>query len=318
MSENLYKVLGVAKGASEDELRQAYRKLAKQYHPDANPGDNTAEERFKRISGAYDILSDKDKRARYDRGEIDEQGNERGFTPPPRGGRRSGARGQQGGFTWRSTDQQAGGGFGDIDEILSEMFGGGGARGRAGGRSGGFAARGEDVHGQITVDFLDAAQGAKRRVGLPDGRFLDVTIPAGLESGQVLRLKGQGEPGLGGGPAGDALIEVTVRDHAQMRRKGLDIEIDQLVPLAIAVLGGKVRVSTVDGEVSLRIPKGTSSGRVMRLKGKGIRDAAGRQGDQMVRVMIALPEGGDAELEAIVREWARRRGDLDVEAGAAA
>ena len=316
MSESLYKVLGVAKTVGEDELRSAYRKLAKQYHPDANPGDKSAEERFKRISGAYDILSDKDKRARYDRGEIDEQGNERGFTPPPRGGRRGGGRSQQGGFTWRSTDQQAGG-FGDIDEILSEMFGGG--RGRASGRGGqNFAARGEDVHGQITVDFLDAAQGAKRRVGLPDGRFLDVTIPAGLESGQVLRLKGQGEPGLGSGPAGDALIEVTVREHAQMKRKGLDIEIDQPVPLSAAVLGGKVRVPTVDGEVSLRIPKGTSSGRVLRLKGKGIRDAAGRQGDQMVRVMIALPEGGDAELEAIVREWARRRGELDVEAGAAA
>lgn len=314
MSENLYKVLGVAKGASEEELRSAYRKLAKQYHPDANPDDKVAEERFKRISGAYDILSDKDKRARYDRGEIDEQGNERGFTPPPRGGRRAGGRSQQGGFTWRTADQQ-GGGFGDIDEILSEMFGGG-ARSRTGGR--GFAARGEDVHGQITVDFLDAAQGAKRRVGLPDGRFLDVTIPAGLESGQVLRLKGQGEAGIGGGPAGDALIEVTVRDHAQFRRKGLDIEVDQPVPLAVAVLGGKVRVPTVDGEVSLRIPKSTSSGRVLRLKGKGIRDAAGRQGDQMVRVMIALPEGGDAELEAIVREWARRRGELDVEAGAAA
>lgn len=314
MSENLYKVLGVAKGASEEELRSAYRKLAKQYHPDANPDDKVAEERFKRISGAYDILSDKDKRARYDRGEIDEQGNERGFTPPPRGGRRAGGRGQQGGFTWRTADQQ-GGGFGDIDEILSEMFGGG-ARSRTGGR--GFAARGEDVHGQITVDFLDAAQGAKRRVGLPDGRFLDVTIPAGLESGQVLRLKGQGEAGIGGGPAGDALIEVTVRDHAQFRRKGLDIEVDQPVPLAVAVLGGKVRVPTVDGEVSLRIPKSTSSGRVLRLKGKGIRDAAGRQGDQMVRVMITLPEGGDAELEAIVREWARRRGELDVEAGAAA
>lgn len=316
MSENLYQILGVAKGAAEDELRSAYRKLAKQYHPDANPGDKAAEERFKRISGAYDILSDKDKRARYDRGEIDEQGNERGFTPPPRGGRRGNARGQQGGFTWRSTDQQAGG-FGDIDEILSEMFGGG--RGRASGRGGqNFAARGEDVHGQITVDFLDAAQGAKRRVGLPDGRFLDVTIPAGLESGQVLRLKGQGAPGLGNGPAGDALIEVTVREHAQMKRKGLDIEIDQPVSLAVAVLGGKVRVPTVDGEVSLRIPKGTSSGRVMRLKGKGIREPSGRQGDQMVRVMIALPEGGDAELEAIVREWARRRGELDVEAGAAA
>jgi DnaJ-class molecular chaperone len=145
-----------------------------------------------------------------------------------------------------------------------------------------------------------------------------VTIPAGLENGQVLRLKGQGEPGIGSGPSGDALVEVNVRDHPQFRRKGLDIEIEQPVPLAVAVLGGKVRVPTVDGEVSLSIPKSSGSGRTLRLKGKGIRDAAGRQGDQLVRVMITLPEGSDPELEAIVREWARRRGELDMEAGAAA
>jgi DnaJ-class molecular chaperone len=316
MSENLYKVLGVSKGASEAELQAAYRKLAKQWHPDVNPNDKQAEERFKRLSSAYDILSDKDKRARYDRGEIDEHGNERGFTPPPRGRGHGGrARGQDGRFHWKSSEAPPGGGFGDIDEILSEMFGGARARGS---RGAGFAARGEDVRGQITVDFLDAARGAKRRVSMPDGRSLEVGIPAGLENGQVLRLKGQGEPGIGSGPAGDALIEVNVRDHPQFKRKGLDIEIEQPVPLAVAVLGGKVRVPTVDSEVSLTIPKFSGSGRVLRLKGKGIRDTAGRQGDQLVRVMIALPEGGDAELEAILREWARRRGDLDVTADATA
>ena len=217
MSDNLYKVLGVAKGASEAELQAAYRKLAKQLHPDVNPGDKGAEDRFKRLSGAYDILSDKDKRARYDRGEIDEQGNERGYAPPPPRGRAGRAKGQDPRFQWKGGEAQPGAGFGDIDEILSEMFGGGNARGR-GARGG--AARGEDVRGQITVDFLDAARGAKRRVSLPDGRSLEVAIPAGLESGQVLRLKGQGEPGIGSGPPGDALVEVNVRDLPSSSARG--------------------------------------------------------------------------------------------------
>lgn len=315
MSKSLYSILGVTKSASDAEIQKAYRKLAKQYHPDVNPGDRKAEERFKQISAAYEILSDKDKRARYDRGEIDEQGNEKGFAQGfrPRGGARPGAGPGGFSFSWGRGPGAAGGG--DIDDILSELFGA--ARAGGPGGPGGMAFRGEDLRAQLTVDFLDAARGAKRRVLLPDGRSLEVSIPAGIESGTTLRLKGQGHPGMGGGPAGDALIEVSVADHPQFTRKGLDVVLDQPVPLATAVLGGKIRVPTIDGEVAVTVPKGSSSGRTLRLRGKGIRDAAGRQGDQLVRLLITLPEGGDAELEAVVREWARRRGLLDVAAGVA-
>lgn len=315
MSQSLYTVLGVGKAATDAEVQKAYRKLAKQYHPDVNPGDRKAEERFKKISAAYEILSDKDKRARYDRGEIDEQGNEKGFAQgfrPGRGGQTGTAPGGFN-FSWGRGSPGGQAGTGDIDEILSELFGGGA---RSGGRGGG-RQRGEDLRASLTVDFVDAARGAKRRLVLPDGRSLEVTIPAGLESGQALRLKGQGHPGVGDGPAGDALIEVAVAEHPVFTRKGLDLLVDQAVPLSKAVLGGKLRVPTIDGEVSVTVPKATSSGRTLRLRGKGIRDSAGRQGDQLVRLLIALPEAADAELEAIVREWARRRGELDVEAAPA-
>jgi DnaJ-class molecular chaperone len=313
MSESLYSILGVGRGASEAEIQKAYRKLAKRWHPDVNPGDKAAEERFKRATAAYEILSDKDKRARYDRGEIDEQGNERGFAFRRGGGPRPGA--GPGGFHFKWSGPGAGGaggagGFGDIDDILAGMFGMGGR----GGPRGAAGTRGEDARAQLTVDFVDAARGARRRVTLSNGRSLEVTIPAGLESGQTLRLKGQG----GGGAAGDLLIEVTVAEHPLFTRKGLDIHLDQAVPLAKAVLGGKVRVPTLDGEVSLTIPGGSSAGRTLRLKGKGIRGAAGRQGDQLVRLLITLPDGGDAELEALLRDWARRRGLLDLEARATA
>jgi DnaJ-class molecular chaperone len=326
MSESLYSILGVSRNASEAELQKAYRKLAKIWHPDIRPGDKNAEDRFKRITAAYEILSDRDKRARYDRGEIDEQGNERPFAGGPFGRAYGAARGRGGQGTgagpggFRFHRSGGAGNFGDLDDILAEMFGAGSAGRRGPGGSRGFGpmpSEGEDVRAKLAVDFLDAARGARQRVTLPNGRNVEVTIPAGIDSGQVLRLRGQGERGSGGGLPGDALVEIQVRDHPQFTRKGLDIYADQPVPLAVAVLGGKVRVPTLDGEVTLTVPKGSNSGRLFRLKGKGIRDAKGLQGDQFVRLMVTLPED-DEELVAFVRSWAERRGEADVEAGAAA
>lgn len=312
MSKTLYDVLGVARGASEDEITRAYRKLAKTCHPDLHPGDKKAEEKFKRINAAYEILGDKDKRARYDRGEIDDEGRERAFT----GGFRPGGEGTGpfggGHFEFRTQ----GGGF-PFDDILADLFKMSGRGGRASASAGasGFATPGEDVRLSLTVELPEAARGATRRVTLPDGQTVDLNIPAGIEDGKVLRLKGKGQASLGG--AGDALVEVKVAEHPVFTRKGLDIHVDQPVPLATAVLGGKVRVPTLDGEVSLTVPRHTSSGRRLRLRGKGVHDArTGRHGDQLVRVLITLPAHIDDELEAALRRWAERHGDVET-AGAA-
>lgn len=302
MSKPLYTVLGVPRTASEAEIAKAYRKLAKTCHPDLHPGDRKAEERFKRISGAYDILGDKDKRARYDRGEIDEQGKERGFNPgaywQQRQGMPGGGRHEQ-----RMHTGRAGAAF-SFDDILSDLFGGGARRGQRRGPTG--PAAGEDLRLTLSLDFLEAARGGSRRVTLPTGSTIDVTVPAGIESGAVLRLRGKGQRGPG--RPGDALVEVTVLPHPRFSRKGADIQIDQPVPLATAVLGGKVRVPTIDGVVSLSIPKGSTSGRTLRLKGKGISDAkTGAVGDQLVRLMIELPDPADAELVRALESWAKAR-----------
>ncbi len=301
MSKSLYDILGVTRSASEAEITKAYRKLAKGCHPDLHPGDKKAEERFKQLSGAYDVLGDKDKRARYDRGELDEQGRERGFDPgahwqQARGRPQGGARFEQGFSTGR------GGATFGFDDILNDLFNMGGKRGaRPGGAS---SAAGADVRLALSLDFLDAARGGSKRVSLPSGSTIDVTIPPGIESGAVLRLRGKGQRGPGG--AGDALVEVTVLPHARFSRKGADIQMDQPVPLATAVLGGKVRVPTIDGEVSLSIPKGSSSGRTLRLKGKGIRDGkTGAVGDQLVRLLVELPDPSDVELVRALESWAK-------------
>jgi len=285
---NPYDVLGVKKDASEEEIRAAYRKLAKRYHPDLNPGNKEAEARFKEIAAANDLLSDKDKRARYDRGEIDETGAER----PQAYGWRGFAEGAPG----EKYHQAEGINPEDLDELFG-MFG----RRREGG---GFRMRGPDQHFILTVDFLDAVNGAKRRLELSPGHALDVTVPAGVRDGQVLRLKGQGAPGIGGGPAGDALIEVHVAPHPLFRRDGDDIQVELPVTLAEAVLGARVSVPTPSGEVAMAIPANSNTGRVLRLRGKGVRRADGTQGDEYVTLKVVLPEGGDAELAAFLRDWA--------------
>jgi DnaJ-class molecular chaperone len=298
MTENLYKTLGVTQAASDDEIRKAYRKLAKTCHPDTNPGDKAAEERFKAISRAYAILGDPAKRKRYDKGQIDADGNERGpqgfpfGAGGPFGGMGGGAgAGRSRSYTYRSAGP-GGGGFAGFDDIISDLFGGA----SRGGRSGGRTRAGEDLKLTVTVDFLDAAKGTKRRVGLPDGRHLDVTIPAGVESGQVLRLKGQGVAG------GDALIEVQVDPHEGFRREGLDIHLDHAIPLDLAIAGGKVTVPTIDGNVAVTVPAWTSSGKTLRLKGRGIA-RGGHRGDQFVRLELVLP----AQPDPALTEWAKAR-----------
>lgn len=306
MSRSLYDVLGVGRQASEQEITRAYRKLAKTCHPDLHPGDKTAEDRFRRITAAYDVLRDKASRARYDRGEIDEEGRERG---PAGGYWEQRASGPFGGGHAHFRAGGGGQGFAGMDEVLSDLFGLGG-RGRAfrGARgAGGFPMDGEDVRLTLDLDFLAAAKGGVRRVGMPDGSQLDVNIPPGTEDGQVLRLRGKGRAGSGGGSAGDALVEIRVAGHPLFRRKGLDLHADVPVPLAVAVAGGSVRVPTLEGEVSVKVPRHSSSGRTLRLRGKGIREAHGRHhGDLLVRLMVELPDP-DAEpaLMAALEKWAR-------------
>jgi DnaJ-class molecular chaperone len=287
-----YEVLGVKPDASADEIRKIYRKLAKQFHPDINPGKPEAEARFKEISAAYDLLSDSDKRARYDRGEIDETGAER----PPRGYYRSQAEGAQG---WRYQPE------GEMDlsdlEDLFAAFGSAG-RGRRGEAGAGFRARGADRHFTLTVDFVTAATGGKQRLSLAPEEWLDVTIPAGVEDGQVLRLRGKGGPGFGGGTSGDALIEVHVAAHPLFRRDGDNVLLELPVSLAEAVLGARVSVPTVTGPVTMTIPKGSDTGRQLRLRGKGIQKKS--PGDEIVTLKVFIGPSSDPELAAFLEKWA--------------
>ena len=295
MSEDPYALLGVAKTASADEIRKAYRKLAKKLHPDLNPGDKSAEEKFKKVTAAYDLLGDPDKRKRFDAGEIDASGAER----PPEHFYRHYAESGPG----QRYDSKAGyADFGDLGDIFSDLFGRGGAGGR-----GRMRMQGADARYQLEVDFLDAANGAKKRLTMPDGKTLDVTIPAGMQDGQTLRLKGQGGPAPEGGTPGDAYVEIRVRPHRLFERKGQDIHVELPVTLGEAVLGAKVTVPTVTGPVAMTVPKGANSGTTLRLKEKGVLNAkSGKRGDQYVRLKVVLPEKPDAELEKLVGEWATK------------
>lgn len=298
MADDPYSVLGVARGASDDDIRKAYLKLVKELHPDVNPS-RTAEERFKKVTAAHEILGDAEKRRQFDRGEIDAGGEPRRYSRAAGAGARGGAGGDYGEF-----------GFSDV---FSDIFGGfrgaGGAAGARPGAGGGtYAPRGRDVRYTLDVDFLEAVKGARKRVTLPEGGTLDLSVPEGVSDGQVLRLKGKGsQPTRGPGEAGDALVEIRVKAHAQFKRQGLDVHLDLPITIDEAVLGAKVEVPTVDGRVQLSIPKGTSSGRVFRLKGKGVRNAAtNTTGDQLVSVRIVLPETIDDELGYMISEWRQR------------
>jgi DnaJ-class molecular chaperone len=309
---DLYQRLGLKRGATEAEIKKAYRSLAKQLHPDRNKDNPKASERFSQVTQAYDLLSDKDKRARYDRGEIDEDGNPKmpfggGFG----GGGGGGAYGggprpggpQGGGFEGFQGFDQAG--AADLSDLFEGLFGGA-QQGRRGGAAGGFRQRaqppqkGGDIAYRLTVPFVDAATLKPQRITLADGKTIDAKLPKGLEDGTKIRLTGKGQQGPGG--AGDGIITISIAPHRFFTRDGNDVRLNLPVTLKEAVLGAKVKVPTPDGPGMLTIPKGSSSGRVLRIKGRGFTDKAGKRGDQLITVMIDIPSG-DSALEAFAEGW---------------
>lgn len=296
-----YKILGVAKTASTDEIRKAYRKLARQNHPDLHPGDKAAENRFKEIAAANDLLSDPEKRKRFDAGEIDAQGQEK-----PRGFYRDHAQGPHARKYEAHMSEEDLAGMGDI---FAEMFRRGGGRGGprggfAGFEDDGFQQGGGSISATMAVPFTVAAAGGKQRVQLPDGRTIDVTIPEGSEDRQMIRLKGQGLPNPRGGPAGDLYVELHVQPHAFFVRKDNDIHMELPVSLSEAVLGAKVNVPTISGKVALTIPPGSNTGSTLRLKGRGILDRRSKtRGDQYVKLRVVLPDKPDEKLKAFLEGW---------------
>lgn len=288
-----YQILGVPPTATPEEIKAAYRKLARTLHPDMNPQDASAESRFKEITAAYDLLSDATRKGRFDRGEIDADGNQK---RPGRAGRRTRE------------------GFGaDFDDILSDLMR---RRDKARQKFGmGTKAKGADAKYAIKVGFIDAAAGTTKRLNLPGGKVLDVRIPPGTADGQTLRLKGQGHPAPTGGEIGDALVEVTVEPHPLFERRDKDVLIEVPVSLQEAILGAKITIPTILGRVSVTVPPNSNTGTVLRLKGKGIPDPVA-PGDQLVTLKIVLPERPDPELEQFVRKWAAKSGyDPRVKAG---
>ncbi len=280
--KNPYEVLGLAQSASQDEIKAAYRNLAKELHPDVNPGDTIVEQRFKEVTAAYDMLSDETKRAQFDRGEINADGSPR-----------------MDGMFHRNFNAGSSAGGVDFEDLVADLFG----------RRRPRQTKGQSVTYSIRVPFLDAARGGVQRVRLHDDTTLDVNIPAGTNDGDSLRLKGRGMPGSGGGPNGDAFVEVQVDSHPHFERDGLDIRIDVPITLGEAVLGAKVNIPTIHGTVAVKVPAGSSSGKVLRLKGRGL-SKGGKKGDEFARLLIHLPEKTDAKLKEFVRSWTKQ-GDYD-------
>jgi len=279
-----YVVLGVGRDATDETIKKAYRRLAKKLHPDLHPGNRANEQQFKEVTAAYDLLSDPAKRARFDRGEIDAAGSERGFQ-----GARAGAGANAGARAY----QRAGAGGFSFDEIIAEILG----RGRRESEE-----RLGDQSQALRLPFLDAALGGKRRLTTADGRNIDITIPAGIDSGQTLRLKGQGPRGPRGIPPGDLYLDIEVEPHAFFQRKERDIHVELPVTLTEAVLGAQVTVPTIHGPVSVKVPRGSNSGATLRLKGKGI-VSGGKSGDQYIKLRVVLPEPPDAELTQFLERW---------------
>ncbi|WP_422375226.1 DnaJ C-terminal domain-containing protein [Roseibium sp.] len=309
-----YSVLGVAKNASESDIKKAFRKLAKKYHPDQNKDDPTAQKRFAEANQAYEIIGDKEKRAQFDRGEIDAEGKQRfhaggfdGFTGHEdfgAGGRRS----------YRSSGGGGAGG-GSFDDILNDIFGGfGGGKARGGAAGGGFGGAGArakappktkgsnaDIVARVSLE--DIVNSGKTQVTLPSGKTVNVTLPKGVVEGEKIRLKGQGHPGENGGPSGDAMVEIRLKPHKLFEVKGSDLHLDLPLTLYEAVLGAKVRTPTLSGAVNLTIPANASSGKSMRLKGKGLPTKTGGHGDLLVKLQIVMPPHGDDELDTLMKAW---------------
>jgi DnaJ-class molecular chaperone len=297
MAGDPYSVLGVARGASEADIKKAYRKLAKELHPDRNQDNPKAAERFAQVTAAYDLLADKDKRARFDRGEIDADGN----PAAPFG---FGA-GRGAGGTYRTAGGNSGFDFGndsaDFSDIFEGLFGrGGGGFSQGFGRRSAPPPRGADVAYRLRVPFEDAAALKPQRITLADGKTIDLKLPAGCETGTQMRLGGKGEQGPGG--AGDALVTIDIQPHRFFKRDGDNVLLDLPITLAEAVKGGKVKAPTVDGPVMVNVPPGSTSGRTLRLKGRGFHRKGGDRGDQLVTLMVDLP-ADDAALTAFVEDW---------------
>jgi len=283
-----YEVLGVARTASPEDVQKAYRRLAKKLHPDLNPGNRESEERFKEVSGANDLLSDPDKRKRFDNGEIDASGTERQQQRYYKDYAAEAAAGHP--YENRSGYAD----FVDTDDIFAELL----RRQEQQARR----APGPDLHYRLSIEFLDAVNGAAKRLTLPDGGTLDVTIPPGIQEGQILRLRGKGAPSKGEGNAGDALVELSIVPHRFFSRQGDDIHIELPVTLAEAALGGRIKVPTPTGPVLLTVPKGSNTGSTLRLKGKGV-PRRGGHGDEFVKLKVMLPTEPNPELEAFLSNW---------------
>ena len=296
MDRDLYAILGVKRTASNDEIRRAYRRLAKDLHPDQNKNDKKSEEQFKRVSAAFAVLGSPEKRKRYDAGEIDSMGNERAnpfYREYAGAGHGRNYDGGFGGFN--------GGGAGDFSDIFGDLFG-------RRGQGGAFTMRGMDYRYNLEISFLEAVNGVKKRVQFPDNETLDISVPSGVETGQTLRLKHKGGPGAGRGEPGDALIELKVQPHPLFSRDGDNITLELPISLSEAVLGVRVEVPTIGGRVTVTVPKGASSGQVLRLRGKGVKNSrGGGHGDQLITLKIVLPAVIDSELERLMQDWAKKR-----------